>query len=216
MFFLLFSLIQFTNLARTALKITNSHWYGRISHSDDEMPSPTVNQAVLECSSLKGESHASCMFKNGTADASMFYIKPDEEDSTIIRIISKVGDDIATVKIYEKNSGETLLMRGVLQPKNDQITISLGYLDMNVGITDQFSSNTTLISLRRASPNLMINNITKIGLFITVFVTILVGLYKAADLSDVIKPEEGKTAMKIKQMSIEADRRKQRAKAKTE
>lgn len=215
MFFLLFSFIQCYNLAKAAFKIINSNWYGRVSYSDDER-SPVVYQAFLNCNSLKGESHTSCLFRNGTTEESNFYIKPDEEDNSIIHFISKVGDDIATVKIYEKNSGETLLMRGLVYPKNDQITISLGYLDMNVGITDQFSSNTTLISLRRESPNLLINNITKIGLFITVFVTILVGLYKAADLSDVIKPEEGETALKIKKMSIEADRRKQKAKEKTE
>lgn len=214
MLLLLWSAALCARPSRAALRTLSSQWYGRIAQSPHETEQ-SIAPAAMECTAPKGEAHIACEMRCGEREL-RFFVRPDEDDADALQIVSRRGDDIARLSVHEQNKGETMLLRGVLHPANDQVTASLGFLDLSIAITDQFSANTTLIALRRESPNAVINRTVKIGLFATVFVAILVGLYKAADLSDVIRPEEGATAMRIKQMSIAADRRKRAAKAKEE
>ena len=206
--FFLFGISQSKSIADYVLKRLETHWEGIMSCSENDYSGITSSFLTLYCNSSPGKSILSCNINSVKYGSDInFFIKAEESDNTQLEVVTKIGEEIAKMKILTVPHSDNFALRGFHSPKNDQVTVSIGFTSLDLTLTDQFSPNATVVSLRRSSPNYIYNQIAKFGILITVVACIFVGIYKASDLSDVIKPEEGESALRIKHMSIAADRR---------
>ena len=205
---LLFVISHSKSNAETVLKRLETHWEGFMSISADDNSNVTISFMTMDCNSSPGKLILSCDIQVSKFDIhTNFFIKAEEEDNTKLLIVNKIGEELCIMKILPVPLNDDFVLRGIHSPKNDQVTISLGFVSLDVAVTDQFSANATVASLRRSSPNHVYNQIGSIGILVIVAACVLFFLYKASDLSDVIRPDEGAAALRIKHTSIATDRR---------
>ena len=248
MLFLLFSsVISFGSIVDKVFKDIQGKWDGSILYSPNADEIITSNISVnikqrgnddfllLKIKSTrfvpKNDENEENIDENDdqnqqSLDKMRFFIKKHQEFSDRILISDKFDEDIAEVVVKKGYEDHDFIIRGLLKPKNDQITISLETSIAAITISDQFSSNISITTLRQEFKNLKITLITKVLLYGTVIVTILVAIYKMSDLSDVIPSTEGKEALaikqyaqqqeKLKQAKAEEEKKKKQSKGKTE
>ncbi|KAK8886742.1 hypothetical protein M9Y10_042210 [Tritrichomonas musculus] len=199
-----------SSIVESTFKDLSGHWEGRFIHSPSASDPYIFDFNVsADFEYLKGSEHLTLTVTNHTNKNTMlFFIKEYPEIKNRVIVSDRFDEDFAELSIIEGYEKHIYLIRGIIKPKNDQVTISLESTTLSLSITDQFSSNVTLINLSQEFKNAKINYYVRIGLIFSVMVAIFCGLYKMSDLTDVIPEEEGKTALAIKQMSLAQERAK--------
>ena len=129
-----------------------------------------------------------------------YFIKRNPENNNSFLLFDRYNEEIGNFFYQRLLGGESVLFRGLVFPKNDQLTANLNQGNLVISITDQFSSNFTTILLHKESSSEKLPLFLRTGIFIVTALVIIFSLYKAGDLAEVIKPDEGKYAemMKIK------------------
>ncbi|OHT11018.1 hypothetical protein TRFO_19517 [Tritrichomonas foetus] len=209
LFSLIFSINSFGSIVNSLFTDLDGHWEGKLVHSSSITSQEYININVsLDFENKKGEGYLLMTFPDieNPEKTNRYFFKKNYESDNHILISDRFDEDVAEVAVKEGNDRHTYILRGLLKPKNDQITISLEPTIASISITDQFSSNVTLISLNQEFKNQKINTYIKFGLSLSVVAAILVGLYKMSDLADVIPHDEGQTALAIKQMAQAQER----------
>jgi hypothetical protein len=135
----------------------------------------------------------------------------DLNSSDGVNLLSTVADDLGRLAVHSPDSGHGLLLRGVVAPKNDQVTVTIERTYLTVAVTDQFSSNITVMSFSQVGRNQRINKYIKVGLLLATIGALLYGLYRSGDLADVVKPDEAQDTKLIRAMSRAEDAKKKKA-----
>jgi hypothetical protein len=186
-------------------------WWGHCTYS----PSDSSNfvdfanySAVFTIA--PGENHIRIVLTNLTSKVeSSYFLQKEEEDTSHLLMTNLIGDDLGRLKIASTKKDHCYIIRGILKPKNDQITVSLEVNHLSVAITDQFSSNVTLLSFDQEMRNFFMSQVGKVGIMVTVIICIMVTMYKVANLEGVVTPEEAKTADQIRALSKARDSKKE-------
>jgi hypothetical protein len=88
---------------------------------------------------------------NSSSPSLNLYLKSKPNSTDIITAVDESADEFADVAFRISIGGRDFIFRGIVQPQGDQITVSLEDLHLSIAITDQFSTNVTLVSLARKS-----------------------------------------------------------------
>ena len=200
----------YSSIIDSAFNDLSGHWSGRFIHSPSESQSFIYDFNIsVDFEYQKGTDHLTLTVTNETNKNSLlFFVKKYPELNNRMIISDRFDEDFVELAVYEGYDRHNYLIRGVIKPKNDQVTISLESTTLSISISDQFSSNSTLITLSQDFKNAKINYFVRLGLTASVIIALLIGLYKMSDLTDVIPENEGKTALAIKQMSLAQERAK--------
>jgi len=178
------------------LKMIDGEWSGRIliSEKGDSSDSIFHNVSVKFCYENERKFSSIKIMSEDQSFEKDFFLKTNGEFNDTYTFSDRFNEDIGLIRIHENKDSVYYILRGIISPKNDQITAIIREEYISIAITDQFSSNTTTISLSQRSGKRDIPSYMKTILLAIVCITILVGLVKSGDLADVIKPDEGKYA----------------------
>lgn len=200
----------YSSIVDSTFKDLTGHWSGRFVHSPLQSESFIYDFNIsADFEYHKGSDHLTLTVTNDTNQYSqLFFVKKYPELNNRMIISDRYDEDFIELSIDQGYDDHVYQIRGIIKPKNDQITISLESTSLSISVTDQFSSNVTLIMLSQEFKNAKINYYVRLGLIASVVVALLCGLYKMSDLTDIIPEDEGKTALAIKQMSMAQERAK--------
>lgn len=188
-------------------------WSGyAVTSATDDIDDFAYSNMTINFEQGTGENHIRITLTNET-DASeiVWFMQKDPDRADAVALVSPSGDEIGEMIVKSVRDGPFYLFRGVLKPKNDQITVSLEENYLSIAISDQFSPNVTVMTFNQEFRNATINYVTKMGLLATVIVVVFVAMYKASDLADVIKPDEGAEASLIRAASRVDEQRKKKS-----
>jgi hypothetical protein len=187
-------------------------WSGQIAYSpSDGFSSVEFGPYSLDFSLSKDKTTLTGTLTNSSTTFS-FFAQHNFGSADGINLLSSVADDIGELAIQNPDNGHAFLLRGLVRPKNDQITVAIERTYLTVAITDQFSSNVTVMTFGQAGRNQQITKYVKIGLLLATIGAILYGLYRTGDLADVIKPAEAQDTKLIRAMSKAEDIKQQKKK----
>lgn len=216
MFWALCFLSTAAKLRERAFNSLVGSWHGHMAASPSEdLEATKYANLSINFEKVDGGNHLVISIVNETENTeSVYYLKKDSNDEFGLTIETQIGDLVSDLKVKSVRTDDFYIFRGLVKPKNDQITVSLEENYLSVVISDQFSANVTIMTFNQEFRNKMINNVLRTGLMFTVVVVIFVALYKASDLADVITPEEARVTDEIVARSKAADRRKNNAEKK--
>lgn len=207
---------KFATVQEEVFNSISGEWTGKVVYS----PTDSMSQNILSDYTLNFVTDPSNTFTTATItnssskESKVLYLKADKDEKDILVIADKENEDITKIRIIpDPKEKFRYVIRGILPPKNDQITVSLEETYLTISITDQFTSNVTMMQFKQETSPVQSSTIVTFGLFITAIVCISVALYKASDLVDVIKPEEAAVAAVTKAMSKQADEKKKQQSA---
>jgi hypothetical protein len=178
-------------------------WTGHVTSSPSDSSDKVSFANVSANFEISADgNHISFILKNGLENGqSEFFLKKAEGIPLGLFVTNIRGEDLGEVHVSVQRNSHTYALRGLLRPKNDQITAQLEGTSLSIAITDQFSSNVTLMAFNQEERNALVASTARIGLVLTVIVAIIVAMYKVADLGDVIKPEDAQITDKIRAKS---------------
>jgi hypothetical protein len=138
---------------------------------------------------------------NSSSPSLTLYLKAKPNSTDILTVVDETADEFAELAFRIPMGGRDFTLRGIVHPQSDQITVSLEGLHLSIAITDQFSTNVTFVSLARKSSFSTLTRIGQIGIFVTVLIVIIIGLYKLGDISELVTPEESAETERIRRAS---------------
>jgi hypothetical protein len=134
------------------------------------------------------------------------FLKPKPNTTDSLVLMDETAEEIADLTLRGGGSLYYFVLRGLVAPKNDQITVTFEPHHLSIAVTDQFSPNVTLLTFDRKSKGGAFVKIGQAGIILTVAIALIYGLYKLGDMSDLVTPVEAAEAELIKQRSRAADR----------
>jgi hypothetical protein len=216
-FFFVLSLFH-SNLSPIAklFRELSGSWSGRVGSSNSEDIS---SLQFFNCSArfTPNPDLLLLTFTNTTSNPSIsvsLFLKQKPETNDTLSIFDDVADEFGELTLHIPSENFGFVLRGIAKPKNDQITISLESLHLSIAITDQFSANVTLATFKRNSKSAAITKAAQLGVFLTVVIAIIYGLYKMGDISELVTPAEAAEAELIRRTALAAEKAKQKEKEK--
>ena len=184
------------------LNFVDGKWEGRIVKSESIDDIPFTKNITVKFSKDSERNFTSVILESndGEYDNSFFLqMDPENPENDTLLIADRFGEPSGKISIFSQ--GDMYIIRGILPPKNDQITGLVRTDSFVFSITDQFSKNVTSILLSSTASESKTPFYIQTFLFLAVGVTIVVSIFKVTDLTDVIKPEEAKYTEMVKAKS---------------
>jgi hypothetical protein len=189
-------------------------WSGEIAFSpSDDFSSTDSGRYSLDFSLSQDKTTLTGTFTNSLSTFS-FLAQPDFNASDGVNLLSHVADNLGRLSIQSPDNDHAFLIRGLVAPENNQITIAIERAHLTVAVTDQFSSNVTVMAFGRTGRTQQIIKYIKIGLLLAMVGLFLDRLYHIGNLADVVKPEEAQYTTSIRAVKSQGTKQQQQKKDK--
>lgn len=136
-----------------------------------------------------------------------------EENGERVCVREAESDFSVCADVFWEQNDMSVILRG--ERGNKRYFVTMHEDIMTVSIATGFNSEITLVSFKRNGEPFEMPSLYQCFKVMAVVVLVgisIFGIFKATDLSDVVRQDEGETALKIKKMSILADERKKNKK----
>ena len=200
--FLICGFFKEINTDEAFMNYIDGKWVGRIVKSENIEDVPFSKNISVQFTKDSERNFTSIILTSDDNEYdNAFFLQMDKEnpENDTLLVANRFGEPTGKIRIFKQS--DMFIFRGVLAPKNDQMTGLVRSDSFIFSITDQFSTNLTSILLSSTASESKTPFYIQTFLFLSVGVAIVLGIYKVTDLTDVIKPEEAQYTEMIKAKS---------------